>query len=311
MQGKKATTYVCKAMPEQVAQLQTLLKGQGWEFSEIPYAYWKAAKEKTNVVAYRSGKLTVQGSGTEEFVTFTLEPEILKTVGFGYEDAVSPSAKKQEPFTPHAGIDESGKGDFFGPLVIAGVYADCASAEELRRLDVKDSKLIKSTKAVYQLAPQIRKAVGGRFATVVIGPEAYNRLYAKIGNLNRLLAWGHARTIENLLDKAPECKSVLADKFGAEHLIKNALMQKGRNIRLEQRVKAESDLAVAAASILAREQFLRVMDKLSDEAGIKLPRGAGPAVEQTARLLFGSHGADVLSKYVKRHFKTWEKVLAP
>ncbi len=304
----KITSYVCTVTPEQVAQLEELLKRRGWQFKAMPYAFWKAAREKTNIVAYRSGKLTVQGSGTEEFITFSLEPEILKSVGFGYEEMLAPPAV-EETFTPHAGIDESGKGDFFGPLVIAGVYADITEAEALKKLGVKDSKLIKSTRAVYQLAPRVRNAVNGRFSTVVIGPEAYNRLYSKIGNLNRLLAWGHARTIENLLDKIPECQSVLADKFGAERLIKNALMAKGRNVKLEQRTKAESDIVVAAASILAREQFLRNMDKLSDEAGIKLPRGAGTAVEDAARKMVDSRGAEILSKYVKKHFKTWGKVV--
>ena len=100
------------------------------------------------------------------------------------------------------------------------------------------------------------------FSIVTINPAKYNELYTKFGNLNKLLAWGHARTIENILEKA-DCEYALSDKFGDEKLIKNALMGKGQNIKLEQRCKAESDIAVAAASILAREQFLKIMADFS------------------------------------------------
>jgi ribonuclease HIII len=144
---------------------------------------------------------------------------------------------------------------------------------------------------------------------VTIGPEAYNRLYSQINNLNRLLAWGHARAIENILEKAPECPRVLSDKFGAEHLIRNALLKKGKEVILEQQVRAESDVAVAAASILARDTFLSQMDKLGKLLEMELPRGAGTIVEVTARDIAARFGIDVLNKYVKTHFKTMEKVL--
>ena len=303
MAEKKVTSYVCTVTEEQAEQLRLLLDGRGWKFSEQPYARWKAVLEKTNVVAYNSGKLTVQGGGTEDFVTFLLEPEILHTFTFGYEEEPA-----EEAVDPHGGVDESGKGDFFGPLCIAGVYADEVTGPKLRATGCCDSKLIKSSKKIMELSAGIREIAGNGWTAVVIGPESYNRLYAKFGNLNRLLAWGHARVIENLLEKVPACPRMLSDKFADERLIRRALLTRGREIRLDQRTKAESDVAVAAASILAREQFLRGMAKLEAEFGIELPRGAGPQVKAAGRSLMERFGASVFERCAKTHFKTWNEL---
>ena len=303
MAEKKVTSYVCTVTEEQAEQLRLLLDGRGWKFSEQPYARWKAVLEKTNDVAYNSGKLTVQGGGTEDFVTFLLEPEILHTFTFGYEEEPA-----EEAVDPHGGVDESGKGDFFGPLCIAGVYADEVTGPKLRAIGCCDSKLIKSSKKIMELSAGIREIAGNGWTAVVIGPESYNRLYAKFGNLNRLLAWGHARVIENLLEKVPACPRMLSDKFADERLIRRALLTRGREIRLDQRTKAESDVAVAAASILSREQFLRGMAKLEAEFGIELPRGAGPQVKAAGRSLMERFGASVFERCAKTHFKTWNEL---
>lgn len=298
---KKNTGLVKKLEEEQLLQLRSVLLENGWELTDAPYCFYKAKKEKTTVAAYTSGKLVVQGKGTADFVEFLLEPYIT-----GVE-----LPEEQEPFLPHAGIDESGKGDFFGPLVVSCVYVENEDvAEKLSALGVRDSKQIKSDKKIAGIASEIMKLVQGKFAIVVIGPEAYNRAYAKIGSLNRLLAWGHARSLENLLEKAPECPAALADKFGDEHLIRNALLENGRKIHLDQRTKAESDIAVAAASILARAEFVRRLEALAGIAGVDtLPKGAGSQVDSVAAQIAGSGGAELLEKISKRHFTTFEKAL--
>jgi len=308
MEEKKRTSYVCKVDEKQIEKLHGYLDGRAWEFRDMQYAHWKAVKDKTNIVAYNSGKLTVQGQGTEEFVLFVLEPEILKTSGFGYEEEVAAVESPEEPFFPHGGVDESGKGDFFGPLVIAGVFVDEETEPVLRKLGVKDSKVIKSPKQIKAIAVKIRQAVGSKFSVVAIGPAAYNRLYGDFNNLNKLLAWGHAKVIETLLEKAPECNDVLSDKFAAEHLIKNALQERGRGINMRQKTKAESDIAVAAASILARDRFLWAMEKLSEDAGIELPKGAGAKVSQTGEKIAREQGADALENFAKLHFKTYKEI---
>lgn len=293
-----------------MTMLKDSLSSKGWDITEGPNMHFKAALNKTSVAAYHSGKLVIQGAGTEDFITFTLEPEILGELAFGPDSDCMKKTEPEKPFKPHAGVDESGKGDFFGPLVIASVFvADEDTAKELAKLGARDSKLIKNDKVMEVMAPKIKAVVKGAFSVVAIGPESYNRFYDKIGSLNRLLAWGHARAIENILEKAPECKMALSDKFGDESLIKNALMTAGRSIILEQKTKAESDIAVAAASILTRAEFVRRIRLLGEENGCTLPKGAGTEVDKTAAQLAVAGGRELLSKVAKMHFRNSYKAL--
>ena len=203
------------------------------------------------------------------------------------------------------GIDESGKGDYFGPLVIAAVFVTPVLEQDLALMQVRDSKKI-SDERILEMAPDIRLLCP--HSLVAIGPQRYNELYAKIKNLNRLLAWGHARGLENLLQQV-ECDLAIADQFGDERLILNALQEKGKQIRLVQRTKAESDLAVAAASILARADFLQRLDRLSQELSTTLPKGASAAVELAGRMVVKKYGRDRLGSVAKLHFKTTKQVL--
>jgi ribonuclease HIII len=205
------------------------------------------------------------------------------------------------------GIDESGKGDYFGPLVIAAVFVDATTQGELRLMEVRDSKKI-SDGRVLEMAPDIKTICP--HSVIAIGPQKYNELYAKIKNLNRLLAWGHAKALENLLERGVTCERAISDQFGDERLILNVLQEKGQKITLEQRPRAESDLAVAAASILARAEFLIRLKRLSSEVGTTLPKGASPAVELAAKMVVKKHGQDRLGTIAKLHFKTTKAVLA-
>jgi ribonuclease HIII len=214
-----------------------------------------------------------------------------------------------EKFLPHFGVDESGKGDFFGPLVIAGVYTDAGIARQLLDAGVMDSKRISGPARIRQLAEIIRNTPGALHEVVSIGPERYNEMHASFGNLNRLLAWGHARVIGKLLERKPECPRALSDQFARPEVLERALRASGTSIALDQRTKAESDPAVAAASILARERFLDWMDRTSAACGVRLPPGASDAVIKAGRELVASRGVDALGKAAKLHFKTTASVL--
>jgi ribonuclease HIII len=203
------------------------------------------------------------------------------------------------------GIDESGKGDYFGPLVIAAVFVTAETEPELRLMEVRDSKRI-SDGRILEMAPDIRQHYP--HSIVAIGPQRYNELYAKIRNLNRLLAWGHARALENILEQI-SCEVAIADQFGDERFVLQALMEKGKRIRLIQRTKAEEDLAVAAASILARAEFLTRLKRLSDQVGTTLPKGASQTVELAGRMVVKKHGVERLKDVAKMHFKTTASVL--
>ncbi len=294
--------YVCTITAEQATQLKTIVEQKGFTLDQIPYSLWRARQNKLTIVAYASGKLTVQGPGTAEFIQFTLEPEVLKEARFGYETEL---AKIENPqmFEPHAGIDESGKGDYFGPLVIACAYTDATSAQNLLDAGVMDSKKISSDAKIFQLDTLIRKECAEKFSLITVGPEAYNRLYTSFGNLNRLLAWGHAKALEELLKLVPTCPRAISDQFAStEATVRNALQERGRAITLEQHPKAEADVAVAAASILARAEFVRIMKRLGDSITLVLPKGAGPAVTQTAQTIYRNGGEEALRKVAKLHF---------
>jgi ribonuclease HIII len=210
------------------------------------------------------------------------------------------------PAKGHIGTDESGKGDYFGPLVIAGFFLPDGQEEVLRELGVKDSKRTSDGRA-REIAAVLRSSY--RSAVITIGPEKYNELYGKLRNLNRLLAWGHARAIENILETTDGTLAV-TDQFGDKSWVLNALMKKGRQIELVQRPRAEEDMAVAAASILARAEFLTRLHYLSQEVGLELPKGASSLVEEAAIKLVTEQGPGILDRVAKIHFKTTARVLA-
>lgn len=282
-----------------------LLKTGNYRPMEVPYTRVAAQGNLVNINLYTSGKCVIQGKGAADWVQFVLEPEVLGEAHIGYEDVHDPQAVE-----PHMGVDESGKGDFFGPLVVAAAYVDRDIVEKLRALNVRDSKTITSDKVAEDMADKIIEVLGRRFNLISIGPAAYNRMYSRMKNVNVLLAWGHARVIENLLETVPDCPRALSDQFGPAHRIEKALMEKGKRIKLDQRPKAESDPAVAAASVLARAGFLRAMRQMSQTYGVKIPKGASAQTRQIAAELVKKHGPDILLETIKGHFRTTDQVLA-
>jgi len=289
---------------EQVTKLRALLEELSFKFSPKPYTIFFAQKEKLSVAVYEKGpKILVQGKGIEEFVQFELEPKIFGEAKLGYEEVHSP-----EMFQPHFGVDESGKGDFFGPLVIAGVYVDRGIARKLLDAGVQDSKRIGSDARIRKLAEEIRRITGGLNETVLIGPAKYNELYTGFGNLNSLLGWGHARVIENLLTRKPECPRSLSDQFADARVIERALRGKARELTIEQRPRAESDVAVAAASILAREAFIDWLEKTGKKLDLRLDRGVSASVKEAAAKLVEKGGAKALREVAKIHFRTAHEI---
>ena len=296
--------HTCKLTDAQAAKLQAALVARSWKTRTVPYARFAFESDKTNIVFYESGKLVVQGKGTQDFIEFVLEPEILQQAKLGYEAVLNP-----ELLLSRFGVDESGKGDFFGPLCIAGVYVNESVINFWKDKGIRDSKNISSDKKIAELAKMIRETPGCVVDTVVVGNEAYNRLYAKMKSVNALLAWGHARVIENLMGKRyqmqPAPVRAISDQFAAsKSVIEKALMSAGREIELVQRHKAEEDIAVAAASILARDEFVKGLAKLEHQFGMKFPKGAGALVDAAAKEFVEQRGAGELTRVAKTHFRT-------
>ncbi len=301
-------TYTQKFDLNKESELRNFLSARGAEFEDFQYSKFKAKLKGATAIFYNSGKFLIQGADVSEIVQ-----ELEISMGIYQQRSLSlpPGALVGAPYeasgaaySTYIGTDESGKGDYFGPLVIAGVLITDANREKFIKLGVKDSKKLNDT-IIKKYAAEIKN--NSIFSLVTIGPEKYNELYDKFKNLNKLLAWGHARVIENILEKQP-CEYALSDKFGDESLIKNALMKSGRQIKLEQRHKAESDIAVAAASVVARAEFVIRMDELQKRYSMDLSKGASDTVIKQAKAFAAQHGKSELKKIAKLHFKTTQVV---
>ncbi|MDB6111676.1 MAG: Ribonuclease [Pedosphaera sp.] len=301
---KPLTSYTCKLTEPNAKALEAHLRAHDFEFRQVPYARFAGAKDNLNVVFYESGKLVLQGKGTQEFIEFVLEPEILKEARVGYEAVLNP-----ELLVPRLGVDESGKGDFFGPLCIAGVYINEKVMKAWKDAGIRDSKNISSDKRIWELAELIQKTPGCVTSVVPVGNEAYNRLYTKMRSVNTLLAWGHARVIENLMGQKqrmnPPPVRAISDQFASKkETVAKALMSLGREIELVQSHKAEEDMAVAAASILARNEFVTRLGDLEKQYEMVFPKGASAAVDKAAKEFVARYGAENLGKVAKLHFRT-------
>ena len=352
--ASRKTSFTFELTNDQQELLLGLMVTGNFRRREVPYSLYSVEGEKFNATLYEKEKhgkrkLCVQGSGAQDFVEFQLEPKGIVPVELGYEQVLHP-----ELTAAHAGSDESGKGDYFGPLVVCCCYVDAAilegmkkftyldSQNRVRKLEVRDCKQMTDAQ-VLMAGESLRKLLGSAgYAVVKLGPAAYNRLYAKIRNINRMLAWAHGTAIEELLEKRPGCTRVVVDQFApTETTIRRALKTRGKQATVEQRHKAESDIAVAAASVIAREQFLRAMMEMeracasltSGEGAASPLSGAGsgeappsalgqsdqfhipmgssdPRVRELAEEMVRKNGPTWLMNHCKAHFQTTDKVLA-
>ncbi len=205
------------------------------------------------------------------------------------------------------GVDESGKGDFFGPLVVAAVLASDDELTALRDIGVRDGKLI-ADKKLLTIDNQLRR--GYPHAVIILRPEQYNRQYAAVKNLNKLLATNHARAITAVLSDH-KADLAVSDKFGKSELVEHALLKLGTAIPLTQIVRGEAVLQVAAASIIARAAFLRDMKRLSIAAGVALPKGAGAPVDRVGQTIAARHPLSIFNSIAKTHFKNYQRILKP
>lgn len=265
-----------------------------------------AQKVKVLVYFNSKGKLTPKVQGKKTPVRELVELQL-----YGDEPVASPFLS--ETVKAWIGVDESGKGDYFGPLTAAGVLVDAEALLRLRPLLLRDSKELTGGR-ITQAAREIRSICGDGVTVVTIMPERYNELMTQSAfgrNSQRMLAWMHARVIENILEKHEGVEHAICDKFAQESVIERALMKKGRAITVHQHVRAEADPAVAAASIIARDEFTRRIAQLEEQAGCRLPLGASneSAILRAADHIVKKEGAKGMKKYAKLHFKTTEKMV--
>lgn len=259
---------------------------------------------ETNITIYNTGKILIQGKNAEDWNRNLSEHFNLSASKPAEKSSKLVDLKNIQTY-PRIGSDESGKGDFFGPIVTAAFMVTSHENErKLLDLGVTDSKKI-SDKKILEVAPAIKKL--GYNVVIRIGPEKYNELYEKMQNVNKILGWSHARAIENILLKH-ECNLAIADQFGDEKVILNSMFKLGKKIDLIQTPKAERDIAVASASVLAREAFIYGMRDLSIKHNLELPYGAGDNVISKGIEFARKQGFEALNQIAKIHFKTLENI---
>ena len=302
---KKLSTYTIKLDDAQMKKLRAACEAKSWERVDVAYTHFAFKGPNVNVSAYTSGKAVVAGKGTEEFVQNVIEPEITGQATLGYDEVLHP-----EWFTAHAGLDESGKGDFFGPVIAATVIADKAAIEAWIAAGVKDSKKIAEGQII-RLDNLIRNTPGVIVETCFCGMEKYNELMGRPGaNLNRLLAWQHATALNAALNKKWVPWGLL-DQFTEQPLVQRELAKKASApFDLKMRTKAEEDPVVAAASVVARAAFVREMHTLSLKFGDKLQKGASAQVKVQAHEIIRRFGAPALREFAKLHFRTAYEVVS-
>lgn len=282
--------------------LRAFLRKAGFKMDSRPHAAFFAERPGVNVTAYLSGKLVVSGQQEDEYAG-VLE-------GSGLASAIVEERPRpvDATFAPHAGSDESGKGDYFGPLAVAAVHVpDADTARVLIEKGVRDSKTL-SPAAVGPLASLIRARCP--HATVVVMPPRYNEMYEDFRSLNRLLAWAHAAALERLLEQVG-IVPVVVDQFAYPEVLQRHLQEMGRAAPVKQMVRGEADIAVAAASVVARAEFVAGIAALEMRHSLRLPLGAGAPVVRAAREIAARGGRAKLFEVAKLHFATTKAAMDP
>lgn len=290
-------SFVAKINIQLADKLRSDLTGQGFTFTRPAHCIFSAKKSGVSCTLYESGKLLIQGKAIDDFILYYVEPEILHNLTYSHPE-------QYMEMKPHIGVDEAGKGDFFGPLCTAAIYCSAEDIHKLLKHGIRDSKQL-SDDAIKRTAIVLRKDF--KHSIVVLPPSTYNRLYEKFHNLNSLLGWAHATAIENVYTLSG-CDLAFIDQFAHASIVENAVSSKKIPVQLVQRHKGESDPVVAAASILARNAFLLGLEKLSQQYHIHLPKGASSAVIAAGRQFLQFHGREALRLVAKLHFKTTDQL---
>ena len=266
--------------------------------AERPAPAWAGPEVK--VTLYHTGKVLVQGKLGEEFAARLVETGVARPAALARKASVSRGAPAEvDASRGRIGADEAGKGDYFGPLVVAAFAVEEKQLPLLAELAPRDSKQLGDGPLI-QLAGRLSQAFP--HSVDVLEPEEYNRIYPRYGNLNVLLADRYAETLEPLV-RSTGVRYVICDKFGPAGRLKTRLAKLGK-LELAQITKGERDLAVAAASILARAAYLAALERLSERFGLELRPGSGAPTVRIGHRFVAQYGETSLGQVAKLHFRT-------
>ncbi|MSR38516.1 MAG: DUF3378 domain-containing protein [Planctomycetes bacterium] len=295
-----SATRVYKIDPAAATALAQRLRGElppDADWYSVDYARYAVKALDANLVCYTSGKLVLQGKGADGFAQRFLQ---------SFDDARKPTESPIAFDEPTIGSDEAGKGDYFGPLVVAAVYAEPGQRSQLAAMGVADSKTL-SDKRMFPMSELIERTFDCEVR--VLMPEDYNARWQREQNVNHVLADLHADALATLLLRHPE-SALIVDQFGNESLIATRLRKiLGRAPRkLTQIPRAEAHPVVGAASVVARVHFVEGFLRCEESSGTDLHKGGGALVDECATHAFRIGGAALMAKIAKLHFRNSERL---
>ncbi len=271
---------------------------------EIPYTVFQAQDGDTTVTMYTSGKVMFQGTSSD------VDANMWREIDGQKSEEVEKKDKRDSLLMNESsvGSDEVGTGDYFGPIVVSASYVEKKDIAWLESLGIRDSKKILDDK-IKEIAPKIIKKV--KYRSLVINNIQYNQLHAE-NNMNKLKAVLHNKVLWSLINEEKiNSKLIVVDEFAKEERY-YSYIKESPNIQrgITFMTKAEDkNMAVACASIISRYLFLREFDKLSDNLGIPLPKGAGPQVDAIGKEVVEKYGKDKLKEVAKYNFNNTTRII--
>jgi ribonuclease HIII len=294
----KHNTFTIQLDSKEQSRVKDVLLANNWVEEKDPnqYVKYRLRSPKSSIATmYTSGKLVFQGK--EDFTS------VIANIKEKNGNSIS-------GIRSHIGVDEVGKGDYFGPLVVVACFVDREFANKINLLGFSDSKKFSDTKIMdfYEKVHDYPY-----YYSSVVYPHLYNELAQEYGNVSILLAKQHSIVIERALrdlnEKGIECTHIVADQFSAaKSRLEDELGEIGRTVELIQFHKGESDIAVAAASILARGIFLKEWNEMNKKYKFEFPKGSSNVLVK-AREFVTLYGPEELRNVAKIGFRTTQEIL--
>jgi ribonuclease HIII len=309
MQQTTITLKVSDKTKEQMIEFFEDLKRE----KTPPYAVFQAQDGDTVVTLYESGKVVFQGKDADLSSDFWIETERINS---GSATTTDSRDKKKEEKTAKIlpirinsiGSDEVGTGDYFGPIVVTSSYVSKENIDFLLDLKVKDSKKLTDDQ-ILKIVPQIIKKIP--YQTFILKNEEYNNHKNNNINMNQMKAILHNKVLYELKQKNYQYDYIVVDQFEPPKSYYNHISKSTRRVQdIFFLTKAEDQcLSVACSSLISRYIFLKEMDKLSNELGVTLPKGANPLVDEVGKQIVAKYGKDKLKYIAKLNFKNTDKIL--
>lgn len=278
-----------------------------------PYAVFQADEADTVVTLYESGKCVFQGISADIDANIWAETEKHLNPNKTIEKKTAENKEKNKTQknpkiynSTSIGSDETGTGDYLGPIVVTATYVKKENIPFLEKLGVKDSKKMDDN-YILKIAPSIIKEID--YSSMILKNEDYNKWHESM-NINKMKAILHNKVLLDLTKKHKDYEYIIVDefaKFYTYYRYLNEAKEIQKNITFITHAE-DTSMSVACGAIISRYILLKEFEKLSKKYNIQIPKGAGTKVDETAAKIAKKYGIDILKKIAKYDFKNTEKI---